>query len=484
MIKIQRMKGITLISLVVSIIILMILAGISISMLTGENGILKKTREAKLKNEEAIEIESVNLAVSTSKMDDLNTTEITKENLEKNLKSISNRDSSFEIAENNSGDFTIKFNDSNREYYIDKSGEVIYNDNILKISNSDELKKFRDSVNKGNSYNGWYIYLDNDIILDPNEEWIPIGIYNENGEEFLWGYKGYSFKGIFDGKNHKIDKLCINNSSKGQGLFGFITYATIKNIELGEYCNINSNNETGGIVGNALYSNILNSINKSNIVSSGYNVGGIAGVANFSKISNCKNISKVETTQYTIGGIVGNAYSTNIYQCGNIGEIKGKTSNVGGIIGQCNYNQIVECYNQGKVTNNYGAIGGIAGNVTGSGQKICKISNSYNVAEIIGTNEGGGLIGVGESLYITNSYNIGYVNVSNNAGEIIGTKKEDAELNKNFYLDSCIDKPNKIEGSIMKKSEDMKKVYEELGDCFTDDINNINGGYPILLWQK
>ena len=90
--------------------------------------------------------------------------------------------------ENNSGDFTIKFIDSNREYYIDKSGEIIYNDNILKISSSDELKKFRDSVNKGNSYKGWYIYLNNDIILDSNEEWIPIGIYDESGEEFLWGY--------------------------------------------------------------------------------------------------------------------------------------------------------------------------------------------------------------------------------------------------------------------------------------------------------
>lgn len=47
MIKIQRMKGITLISLVVSIIILMILAGISISMLTGDNGIINKAIQAK-----------------------------------------------------------------------------------------------------------------------------------------------------------------------------------------------------------------------------------------------------------------------------------------------------------------------------------------------------------------------------------------------------------------------------------------------------
>ena len=40
-------KGITLIALVVTIIVLLILAGISISMLTGQNGILNRASEAK-----------------------------------------------------------------------------------------------------------------------------------------------------------------------------------------------------------------------------------------------------------------------------------------------------------------------------------------------------------------------------------------------------------------------------------------------------
>lgn len=44
-------KGITLIALVVTIIALLILAGISITMLTGENGILVRTTDAKIKNE-------------------------------------------------------------------------------------------------------------------------------------------------------------------------------------------------------------------------------------------------------------------------------------------------------------------------------------------------------------------------------------------------------------------------------------------------
>lgn len=47
--KYKEHKGITLIALVVSIIVLLILAGISINMLTGQNGILNRTREAKEK---------------------------------------------------------------------------------------------------------------------------------------------------------------------------------------------------------------------------------------------------------------------------------------------------------------------------------------------------------------------------------------------------------------------------------------------------
>ena len=53
----EKNKGITLIALVITIIILLILAGVTISMLTGENGILKRAREAKEKMEIATEEE-------------------------------------------------------------------------------------------------------------------------------------------------------------------------------------------------------------------------------------------------------------------------------------------------------------------------------------------------------------------------------------------------------------------------------------------
>ena len=57
----RRNKGITLIALVVTIIVLLILAGISIAMLTGQNGILNRAGEAKEKTGVAQEDESLKL---------------------------------------------------------------------------------------------------------------------------------------------------------------------------------------------------------------------------------------------------------------------------------------------------------------------------------------------------------------------------------------------------------------------------------------
>lgn len=51
--KMQRKSGITLISLVVTIIVLLILAGVAIATLTGNNGILIRTQEAKNKSKQA-----------------------------------------------------------------------------------------------------------------------------------------------------------------------------------------------------------------------------------------------------------------------------------------------------------------------------------------------------------------------------------------------------------------------------------------------
>ena len=60
--KIAERKGITLIALVITIIVLLILAGISIAMLTGDNGILTQAKDAKLQTEIGKAEELANLA--------------------------------------------------------------------------------------------------------------------------------------------------------------------------------------------------------------------------------------------------------------------------------------------------------------------------------------------------------------------------------------------------------------------------------------
>lgn len=60
-------KGITLIALVITIIVLLILASVSIAMITGDNGILMQAQKAKNKTDEAAEKEQISLAYSGAK---------------------------------------------------------------------------------------------------------------------------------------------------------------------------------------------------------------------------------------------------------------------------------------------------------------------------------------------------------------------------------------------------------------------------------
>ena len=59
-----RETGITLIALVVTIVVLLILAGVSISMLTGENGIITQAQQANIKNDNGTVLEALRLKLS------------------------------------------------------------------------------------------------------------------------------------------------------------------------------------------------------------------------------------------------------------------------------------------------------------------------------------------------------------------------------------------------------------------------------------
>ena len=61
----RNQKGITLIALVITIIVLLILAGVSIAMLTGDNGLLKKSQQAVMDNALGTAKDEISIAAQT-----------------------------------------------------------------------------------------------------------------------------------------------------------------------------------------------------------------------------------------------------------------------------------------------------------------------------------------------------------------------------------------------------------------------------------
>ena len=79
-------KGITLIALIITIIVLLILAGVSISMVVGENGVLNRAQEASKKAKEADAIERINMEYNASYgLDGRIDTQLLNDNLKNNL---------------------------------------------------------------------------------------------------------------------------------------------------------------------------------------------------------------------------------------------------------------------------------------------------------------------------------------------------------------------------------------------------------------
>ena len=127
----------------------------------------------------------------------------------------------------------------------------------MDVDSSEKLVKFREEVNKGRTFEGKTVQLTTDVDLKGSQDnqWIPVGTDTTN------------FKGTFDGKNHTINGLYINNSESNQGLFKNIDKkATVKNLTINGQ--MTSGGDLGGIAsinfGLIEYCN-----NKANLISSG-----------------------------------------------------------------------------------------------------------------------------------------------------------------------------------------------------------------------
>ena len=121
-------KGITLIALVITVIVLLILAGVSIAMLTGDNGILTQATEAKKANTEGAEKEQIQLAMQSLKMKkqaDNVSTQVTPAELQKQLEDDGAKNVTVESGESDS--LVVKYADSKNEYTVNQNGKIVGN---------------------------------------------------------------------------------------------------------------------------------------------------------------------------------------------------------------------------------------------------------------------------------------------------------------------------------------------------------------------
>ena len=131
--KLKENKGITLIALVITIIVLLILAGVTIATLTGDNGILKKAGDAKTQTEQAKADENLKIAIAGSYGTDgkLNLKDL-KDNLE---------NQEIDYDKNNTG-FPLEVTVNGEKKKIDENGNVTV-----------KLESVADSKTKGTVFN-------------------------------------------------------------------------------------------------------------------------------------------------------------------------------------------------------------------------------------------------------------------------------------------------------------------------------------------
>ena len=127
-------KGITLIALVITIIVLLILAGVTIATLTGDNGILTKAQNSKEKNAQKTVEEQINLAVQASRINE--GLVIDKDILEQEL---TNNGIEITKSENDELPWTVK--KDGYVYTISENGEVKEKEGIAITTGDIEILK-------------------------------------------------------------------------------------------------------------------------------------------------------------------------------------------------------------------------------------------------------------------------------------------------------------------------------------------------------
>ena len=274
------------------------------------------------------------------------------------------------------------------------------------ISTAADLATLATNVNGGNTYNGSYFKLMNDLSLSSYTNWDPIG--NDTS---------VYFKGVFNGNNKIITGLTITGNSYYRGLFGNVAAGCeIKDLTI-EGCSITGWEFVGALVGQVTLdtANIavkITNCKSSGTLSSASSTGGLIGYLKFTNgggndnysviITNCSSSVNVSCSEEGAlgGGLIGYMEGSNassmpiVSNCYAMGSVTGNDySWLGGLIGYAANSKILNCYARGNVSAGADAwAGGFAGFVQSSTVTNCYSTGGSNIFGFIGNYEAGSTI--------------------------------------------------------------------------------------------
>ena len=320
------------------------------------------------------------------------------------------------------------------------------------IRTGEQLACLAKSVNTGTTYEGQYIKQTRNIKL--NDHLVDTVDRGESDTIHLWSPIGYTyydsnnstsvtrpFSGTYDGDNHTISGLYLNNDSYGdyKGMFGCTVNATIKNLTIYD-AYLDTTSSVGTLVGEGLNSltienvttygkatnnpstigglvayfsdsgpstpgklRIYNVENNMDLLNNSSTKGGIIGVANINNFSEEPNLVIINAVNNgdisaasTTGGILGvtaapssNTLMENVVNNGNFSNSGESFAQIGGIVGyfQPKKGLIKNSYNTGNfeyhLTNSSIYFGGIVGSSTnGTSGLSYTIDNCFNSGNI------------------------------------------------------------------------------------------------------
>lgn len=222
--KCKNSKGVTLMALVITIVVLIILVAVVINMFLGENGIIRRSKDAVnvTKGEEIKNKIQIALAAQIKSLDNHAKLSDFQEELNnqfgsKNAIATDNKDDTFIVdIDNENIEYIVKLDGELIEVTYDKwdgksSTEPITISKEIHINKASELKWLADKVNSGSTFDGYTIYLDNNLDFGArgkNDNW-----ETPENELIAWTAIGKSATNMlsanFEGNNHLIKGIYI-----------------------------------------------------------------------------------------------------------------------------------------------------------------------------------------------------------------------------------------------------------------------------------